>query len=224
MRKVCQVIPTRTAQHPFCFRLEPYTSDMNDVKPWIIECKSQVDMESWISALQYRIDKYSSSIISPSIHIASPPKTPNTNETHTRVVSSYSMMNNTCPEFYRVATLPLRCTNLLPPSSDEDEKETLLMRRKKKLAPIVTQQQQEQEQQQAIISPPSTCSSTSIISPTGAVLGTLISPSIIDRYSQYNKQVSDESHTQGEESCMIKERCESPSSPTYLKYKQKFHL
>lgn len=198
---------------------------MNDVKPWIIECKSEIDMESWVAAIQYRINKYSSSIASPTIHIASPPKTPNTNETsNTRVVSSYSMINNTSPEFYRVATLPLRCTNLI--SNDEDEKESLLMRRKKKLAPINTQQQQEQ-QAQAIISPPSTCSSTGLISPTGAVLGTLISPGIIDRYSQYNKQqVSDDSRItqQGDYIVHHQERSESPSSPTYLKYKQKFHL
>lgn len=179
-------------------------------------------MENWISAIQNRIKKYASPISSTS---SSPailsPKTPHQSETQnaTRIVSTYSIMNNTSPEFYRVAALPLRCTNL---TFDEEEKETLLIRRNKKLAPIVTRQNTESPQ---VFS--ACCSSTSSItpSPTGAVLGPLISPGIIGRYSQYNNQNNHPLPVMPKGVChsqQIKE--EEPSSPTYLMYKKKFHL
>ncbi|KAI9248339.1 hypothetical protein EDC94DRAFT_624998 [Helicostylum pulchrum] len=218
LRTVCQVIPTPTPQHPFCFRLEPrqYTTE-NVSRPWIIECKSEVDMESWVSAIQNRIKKYASptSSASSSPAILSP-KTPRPSETQhaTRIISTYSIVNNTAPEFYRVTALPLRCTNL---TFDEQEKESLLDRRNKKLAPIVTQQKVESPQ------PLSACFSSITPSPTGAVLGPLISPGIIGRYSQYNNQ----NHplplmTKG--ASLPQQVKEEPSSPTYLLYKRKFHL
>jgi hypothetical protein len=219
LRNICQVIPTPTTQHPFCFRLEPqqsYTSD-SVTRPWIIECKSEMDMENWISAIQSRIDKYNNSTSSSPNMMTTPPPPPPPPSSD-RIVSSYSMMNNTFPEFYRVATLPLRCTNLTLDNEEVEEKESLLMRRKKKLAPIVTQMEEEVSYYQ---SPPSTCSSLSLISPTGAVLGTLISPSIIDRYSQYKHQTNSQTIVIPEKETT---RCESPSSPTYLMYKKKFHL
>ena len=155
-------------------------------------------METWISAIQYRLFKHNNcSSGSSSIHSSLPssPKTPND-----RIVSHYSIANITTPEFYRVATLPLRCTNLT--LDDDEEKDSLLMRRRKKLAPIVTQHEKD------ILTPPP--SSTVTVSPTGAVLGTLlISPSIIDRYSQYPTATHQD------------DKCESP---TYTMYKKKFHL
>lgn len=213
---MCQVIPTPTAQHPFCFRLEPqqYTTE-NISRPWIIECKSEIDMENWISAIQSRIIKYASpsSSTSSSPSILSP-KTPHDNNS-TRVVSTYSIMNNASPEVYRVAALPLRCTNL---TFDEQEKESLLIRRNKKLAPIVTQQQHTESPQL------SAYSSTSSItpSPTGAVLGPLITPSIIDRYYNHKNTRPLPIITKGVYNDQIKE--EEPSSPTYLMYKKRFHL
>lgn len=179
-------------------------------------------MESWISAIQNRVKKYASPISSTS---SSPailsPKTPHQSETQTttRVTSTYSILNNTSPEFYRVATLPLRCTNL---TFNDEEKETLLHRRNKKLAPIVTHQKSESPQL-----PSASYSTTSSLtpSPTGAVLGPLISPGIIGRYSQYNNQNNHPLPMMTKGVCyqqQIKE--EECSSPTYLMYKKKFHL
>lgn len=208
---MCQVIPTPTTQHPFCFRLEPQTTG-NISRPWIIECKTEVDMENWIAAIQSRITKYASPASSPGIQS---PKTPH-DTSSTRVVSVYSIANNVSPEIYRVAALPLRCTNM---TFDDQEKESLLSRRNKKLAPIVTQQQAEAPQLSAYSS-----ASSITPSPTGAVLGSLISPSIIDRYSQYNHKNNRPLPiiTKGVYNDEIKE--EEPSSPTYLKYKKRFGL
>lgn len=174
-------------------------------------------MESWISAIQNRIKKYASptSSASSSPAILSP-KTPRPSETQhaTRIISTYSIVNNTAPEFYRIAALPLRCTNL---TFDEQEKESLLDRRNKKLAPIVTQQKVESPQ------PLSACFSSITPSPTGAVLGPLISPGIIGRYSQYNNQNRPlPLMTKG--ASLPQQVKEEPSSPTYLLYKRKFHL
>ncbi|KAI7895529.1 uncharacterized protein EV154DRAFT_599133 [Mucor mucedo] len=217
LRSVCQVIPAPTTQRPFCFRLEPQKYTIGSMsRPWIIECKSETDMENWIAAIQSRITKYASPSSSPS---SSPailsPKTPHETNS-TRVVSIYSMVNNVSPEIYRVAALPLRCTNL---TFDDQEKESLLIRRNKKLAPIVTQQQAEAPQLSAYSS-----ASSITPSPTGAVLGPLISPSIIERYSQYNHKSSRPLPiiTKGVYNDVREE--DEPSSPTYLMYKKRFGL
>lgn len=118
------------------------------------------------------------------------------------------------PEVYRLPTLPLRCTNQ---PEQEEEQLSLLTRRKKSLAPILTAPLHNAPD--AIIASPITPS------PTGAILGcynynntsktainftTLISPSIIDQYVPCIKRQNANN--------------ESPSSPTYLMYKKKFHL
>lgn len=258
LRKIRQAIPTPTTQHPFCFRLEPQQSSENAIRPWIIECKSQSDMETWIAAIQSRIAKYSTSIKSP-CHTSSPaaslllsPKinsaaAPETSKSTPRIVSTCSIMNNVSPEVYRMPALPLRCTNLTSFDDDEEEgKESLLSRRNKKLAPIITINRQQQEEiviEEEEVAPQSSyststlCSST-LPSPTGAVLGPLISPGIIDRYSQYNNKALMQSSSQPsliistKEALLYqqkqqqaeKEEGEQSSSPTYLMYKKRFRL
>lgn len=241
LRQIAQVIPASTLQHPYCFRLEPKQQQRDHVlRPWIIECKSEIDMESWVSAIKSRIIKYSPASSPLLLHQQSPTKLLMTN----RIVST-SSVNSTMvasPEVYRMPVLPLRCTNMIWGEEDDSTKESLLSRRNKKLTPIVTQS-----------SSSSTCSpqpslplysgslsdissSSTLPSPTGAVLGCslLISPGIIDRYSNYTSKETNNNQTALVTQGVLgvehqkKKQCDTisveSSSPTYLMYKKRFHL
>ncbi|KAG1059757.1 hypothetical protein G6F42_028197 [Rhizopus arrhizus] len=60
LRQIAQIIPASTLQHPYCFRLEPKQQQReHGLRPWIIECKSEIDMEMWMAAIKSRINKYS---------------------------------------------------------------------------------------------------------------------------------------------------------------------
>lgn len=212
------------------------------MRPWIIECKSETDMNNWVTAIKTRILKYTP-VSSPSSLLFSPTLSPkHSSQTTVNSIDSLIVPAAAAPEFYRMPTLPLRCTNL---TKEEVKKDSLLMRRNKKLAPIVTLSSPLPQQQQlysdvSLSSAASSCSSA-LPSPTGAVLGPLlISPSIIDRYSPYNgsskksnssNMTDSYSNTNGAHPCRYQENAdcdtmslESSSSPTYLMYKKKFRL
>ncbi|CAO3633026.1 unnamed protein product [Mucor fragilis] len=237
LRQIAQVIPAPTLQHPYCFRLEPkqYQQQADHaLRPWIIECKSEIDMEMWVSAIKSRISKYSP-VSSPLLRPAP--------QTHRSTISiaSVSSIVMTSPEVYRMPALPLRCTNMVwEGEQDESRKESLLARRNKKLAPIVTQPSSSSSSITCSPQPSlplysgslsAMSSSSTLPSPTGAVLGCslLISPGIIDRYSSYP---SKETHTNQavlrvdhqEENKQCDAMSLESSSPTYLMYKKRFHL
>ncbi|KAK4517661.1 pre-60S ribosomal particles component [Mucor velutinosus] len=234
LRQIAQVIPASTVQHPYCFRLEPKQQQQtaHGLRPWIIECKSEVDMEMWVSAIKNRINKYSP---------ASSPLLRPTSQTH-RVtsVASVNSIIMASPEVYRMPALPLRCTNMSW-GEDESRKRSLLARRNKKLAPIVTQSTSSSSSMTCSPQPPlplhsgslsAMSSSSTLPSPTGAVLGCslLISPGIIDRYSNYsNKENNGKNQTVLRVDHQKKDKqCDAmsleSSSPTYLMYKKRFHL
>lgn len=249
LRQIAQVIRAPTLNHPYCFRLEPKQSQKNHAsRPWIIECKSEVDMETWVSAIQSRINKYSPASSPLSLNLDSPAKPIMTS----RVVSTASVnsITMTSPEVYRMPALPLRCINMVRGEESEDDeeeqnsiKQSLLSRRNKKLAPIITR-----PSCSANCSPQSSLplysgslsaisSSSTLPSPTGAVLGSsqLISPGIIDRYSNYVSKENIKNNqtpvvTQGVVRVHHQEKKQSgtisleSSSPTYLMYKKRFHL
>ncbi|CEP13519.1 hypothetical protein [Parasitella parasitica] len=60
---IAQVIKTSLPNHPFCFRLEPtlyakqhqYTKQQKKI--WTMKCKSQIELDLWVSALNYRLYK-----------------------------------------------------------------------------------------------------------------------------------------------------------------------
>ncbi|KAF1797912.1 hypothetical protein V8B55DRAFT_1549991 [Mucor lusitanicus] len=242
LRQIAQVIPASTLQHPYCFRLEPKQQQQTDhgLRPWIIECKSEMDMEMWVSAIKSRISKYSpasSPLLRPTAQHA--PRTASVASVNSIIMAS--------PEVYRMPALPLRCTNMIwGDEQDESAKESLLARRNKKLAPIVTQPSPSSSSSITCSPQPplplysgslsAMSSSSTLPSPTGAVLGCslLISPGIIDRYSNYptsnsSKQttglrVEDEHHHQQEGSKQCDTMSLESSSPTYLMYKKRFHL
>jgi hypothetical protein len=194
------------------------------MRPWIIECKSEIDMDSWVAAIKTRIMKYTPAS-SPSSLLFSPaisPKQSNRNTVNS-IDSLVIAAAAAAPEFYRMPALPLRCTNL---TKEESKKDSLLMRRNKKLAPIVTLSSPmlQHPSDVSLSSASSSSWSSSLPSPTGAVL---ISPGIIDRYSQYKKSnISSNTkgaHHQQDIDCDTIS-LESSSSPTYLMYKKKFRL
>ncbi|KAG0764569.1 hypothetical protein G6F24_005111 [Rhizopus arrhizus] len=110
--------------HPYCLQLERTKED----KPWIIQCQSELEMNKWIDAIQYRLlNLY--------------PKC----KTESIVCIDESSIS---ADIYRLPTQPFRCMNVT-------NELTLLQRRNKQLAPINTQQQ---ESQQITVSPvSSTC-------------------------------------------------------------------
>ncbi|CEP09337.1 hypothetical protein [Parasitella parasitica] len=242
LRQIAQVIPASTLQHPFCFRLEPKQQPGDHVlKPWIMECKSESDMETWICAIQSRIIKYSPAPSPLLLHQKSPTKSNASNRNVS--IASLDSVRMTSPEVYRMPMLPLRCTNLIRGEEDDSTRESLLSRRNKKLAPIVTQSSSSsficspQPSLPLYSSSISAVSSTSTLpSPTGAVLGysLLISPGIIDRYSNYTSKDAGNNQaplvSQGvlEVQHQEKKECDTisleSSSPTYLMYKKRFRL
>ncbi|KAI8641423.1 hypothetical protein BD408DRAFT_418256 [Parasitella parasitica] len=60
---IAQVIKTTLPSHPYCFRLEPtlyakqhqYTKQQKKI--WIMKCKSQLELDFWVSALNHRLCK-----------------------------------------------------------------------------------------------------------------------------------------------------------------------
>ncbi|GAN07955.1 hypothetical protein MAM1_0183c07460 [Mucor ambiguus] len=235
LRQIAQVIPASTLQHPYCFRLEPKQQQGTDhrLRPWIIECKSETDMEMWLSAIKNRINKYSP--------VSSPLLQPTSQRQRTTSMASVSSIIMASPEVYRMPALPLRCTNMNWGEQDESRKESLLARRNKKLAPIVTQPSSSSSSITCSPQPSlplysgslsAVSSSSTLPSPTGAVLGCsfLISPGIIDRYSTYP---SKENNSNNEPVLRVgrqkeNKQCDTmsleSSSPTYLMYKKRFHL
>ncbi|KAI7905955.1 uncharacterized protein BX663DRAFT_498276 [Cokeromyces recurvatus] len=52
------IIMTRTPGHPYVFRLEPTTTHRGyQKKVWTIECKSQCELDAWVSVIQFRLSK-----------------------------------------------------------------------------------------------------------------------------------------------------------------------
>jgi hypothetical protein len=205
------VIPAPTANHPYCFRLEPKQQTQQQLRPWIIECKSEMDMDNWVAAIKTRIMKYTP-VSSPSSLIFSPALSPK--QSNRSTIQSIDSLVVAAPEFYRMPALPLRCTNL---TKEEAKKDSLLMRRNKKLAPIVTLSSPQHND--VPLSSASSCSSL-IPSPTGAVLGPLLNSPC--NYSRSNISTTS-NNTKGEQECDTLS-LESSSSPTYLMYKKKFRL
>ncbi|KAI7903986.1 uncharacterized protein BX663DRAFT_560326 [Cokeromyces recurvatus] len=61
LHQISQVTCVSTINHPFCFRLEPKENQI--IKPWIIECKTEQDMNTWVLTIQHRIRRaYSSAV------------------------------------------------------------------------------------------------------------------------------------------------------------------
>ncbi|KAI8349405.1 hypothetical protein BD560DRAFT_410301 [Blakeslea trispora] len=133
LRHVYRVIPTPTSQRPFCFRLEP-KKEPQSTKPWVVECKNEFDMENWISAIEERILKHSST-------------TSSFDSKHKRLPSvvSVNTLVAASPAIYRSPVLPLRCINV---EEEVIKKEPLLSRRKQTLTPIITDHILLQQQQQ----------------------------------------------------------------------------
>ncbi|KAI9483139.1 MAG: hypothetical protein EXX96DRAFT_557008 [Benjaminiella poitrasii] len=217
LRQIGQVISAPTTNHPYCFRLEPKQDQM--MRPWIIECKTKRDMNTWISAIKQRILKYSPASTPTAFSIPLSPKSPYQLDTTESTLSlEDKAFIAASPDVFRMPTLPLRCTNI----NQGVERDSLLVRRNKKLAPIVTQL--------PILSAHSS-SSISLPSPTGAVLGpsSIISPGIINRYCYGRYQNESKSFVpKGVLGVQEEKECDTVSleslSPTYLMYKKRFHL
>ncbi|KAL9559392.1 hypothetical protein MBANPS3_000467 [Mucor bainieri] len=226
LRQIAQVIPASTLQHPYCFRLEPKQQQQTDhgLRPWIIECKSEIDMEMWVSAIKSRISKYSPA--------SSPLLTPASQTLRTTSMASVNSIIMASPEVYRMPALPLRCTNMIWGEEDESKKESLL---------ALTQPSSSSSSVTCSPQPPlplysgslsAMSSSSTLPSPTGAVLGCslLISPGIIDRYSNYSTKEDNNSNQtllrvdHQEENKQCDTMSLESSSPTYLMYKKRFHL
>ncbi|OBZ81861.1 hypothetical protein A0J61_10090 [Choanephora cucurbitarum] len=127
LRQVYQVIRAPTPQHPFCFRLEP-KKQQQSIKPWIVECKDEFDMESWMSAIEERILKHSPTSSSFDKKLKRLPS-----------VVSVNTIIATSPAIYRSPVLPLRCINVeLDIKEVTVEKKSLLSRRKQTLPHIIT--------------------------------------------------------------------------------------
>ncbi|CAO0789657.1 unnamed protein product [Mucor circinelloides] len=231
LRQIAQIIPASTLQHPYCFRLEPKQQQReHGLRPWIIECKSEIDMEMWMAAIKSRINKYSPA--------SSPLLLPPTQTKRIVSIASVDSVIMASPEVYRMPVLPLRCTNMIwGEEIGESRKESLLARRNKKLAPIVTRPSSSSSSITCSPQPSlplysgslsAISSSSTLPSPTGAVLGCslLISPGIIDRYSNYTNK--ENNNNQAALRVESQEECDTisleSSSPTYLMYKKRFHL
>ncbi|KAI8365855.1 hypothetical protein EDC96DRAFT_481215 [Choanephora cucurbitarum] len=127
LRQVYQVIRAPTPQHPFCFRLEP-KKQQQSIKPWVVECKNEFDMESWMSAIEERILRHSPTSSSFDKKLKRLPS-----------VVSVNTIIATSPAIYRSPVLPLRCINVeLDIKEVAAEKESLLSRRKQTLPHIIT--------------------------------------------------------------------------------------
>ncbi|KAI8992057.1 hypothetical protein BDF20DRAFT_847995 [Mycotypha africana] len=258
LREISRVIPAGSSQYPYSFRLEPlevnetkrssiqrpsFINNRNS-KPWVINCKSELDKQHWMSAISIRIIKYS------------PLPSPNTPTdelpAHKRSKSDASEdLDNTAifivsSDFYRSPTAPLRCIN---PSTNSkivsNTKSTisihnktitststsLLARRNKKLLPIkissLTYDFKRDTNARAEDNLSNNC--TPLPSPTGAVLDECTMCNSTNPLN-YNNSTDTALVKKEEYCCQIPELGDTRStsteelSPTYTLYKRKFCL